>query len=170
MPIAIVCIAFLAFASATAAADTSTPEQFVLKQSDPHVGTNIKKSVVQSTQLPLNKRYAELTSKEQAILKAQYEKMPEGDEPPYPARGLAPIFKSISEGQQKLLVEGPLSIDVEVAADGTPSKVYVHQSPSPEMTRFVAAILMFEQYKPGLCSGMPCRMAFPFRMQFRIAR
>lgn len=83
---------------------------------------------------------------------------------------LAPIYKSIAAGQQKLLVKGPLSMDVEVEADGTPSRIFVHESPSPEMTRFAASVLMFEQYKPAVCSGQPCRMAVPFRMQFAVRR
>ena len=166
------CVALLVLThtAAIAAQGSEAPSQFVIKERDAQTGTNIRTKIVESVVIPLNKAYGELTPEQQAILKASYEHMPEGDEPPYPIRGLAPIYKSIAAGQQKLLVRGPLSMDVEVEADGTPSRIFVHESPSPEMTRFAASILMLEQYKPAVCSGQPCRMAVPFRMEFAVAR
>lgn len=166
------CIALLIFthAAAISAQDSDASAQLVIKERDPGLGTNIKKNIVQSNAIPLNKVYGELTPAQQMILKAHYEKMPDDDEPPFPIRGLAPIYKSIAAGQQKLLVTGSLSMDVEVESDGAPSKVSVIESPSPDMTRFAASVLMLEHYKPAVCSGQPCRMGLPFRIEFEVRR
>ena len=54
-------------------------------------------------------------------LKALYESMGPADEPPFPANGLGPIYKAIAAAQQKLLIEGPLSVAVQVNSLGEAS-------------------------------------------------
>ena len=80
--------------------------------------------------------------------------------------GLAPVYRTIATGQQRLLVTGRLRIDVQVSPDGMAEAVKVIESPSAESTKFVASVLLMERYKPALCGGAPCRMDVPFVVEF----
>ena len=147
-------------------ADSDSLPRYTLKQPDPWTGTNIRSEVASGT-MPFDKRYSELTAEQKGRLKSQYERMGPEDEPPFPINGLGPIYKAIAAAQQKLLVEGTLSVAVEVNSLGEAVSVSVFQSSDPKMTQFVAAVLMKEPYKPALCGGSACTMQFPFRMNFQ---
>ena len=110
----------------------------------------------------------EMTKDEQGFIRRQYEMLHEEDEPPYPVRGTARIYRSVSEGQAALLVSGLLHIEVQIDSSGTPTSVTVHSSPSPEMSRVAAFVVMKEKYKPALCAGTPCPMKYPYKMVFSV--
>ena len=158
----------LATAAFAALVQSAEPARYAIKQSEPDTGTRIPSNIVEGSRLPLDKRYAELTPEQQKLLKSQYEQMGDADEPPFPANGLGPLYRQIARGQQKLLARGPLTMFVDIDATGTAIAVQVLQSPDPQATRYVAAVLMEEKYKPALCDGTPCRMQFPFRIDFRV--
>lgn len=149
-----------------AAAAEPDAARFRLRQAEPTTGTNITAEIALSA-LPFDKRYSELSPDQQRRVKSLYAGLGADDEPPFPANGLGPIYKAIAAAQQKLLITGALSVAVEVNGSGEPVSVSVLQSSDPKMTQFVAAVLMREAYKPALCSGSPCSMQFPFRMQFQ---
>jgi hypothetical protein len=107
-----------------------------------------------------------LSDEQKAILASRYENLGVQDEPPFPADGLAPIMRLLSQAQQKLLVSGSLYLIVDVGADGNAREVKAIGSPSPEMTNFAASVLALAKYKPGVCAGQPCRMQFPFVIEF----
>ena len=151
-------------------ADDVRPPRYTLRESDARTGTNIKQSVVVGWGVPLDKTYAELTEAQRAQVKARYESMGPDDEPPFPARGLEPIYRAIAAAQQRLLVEDALSIVVDVNSLGEATAVSVLRPSSPAMTQFVAAVLLREHYKPAVCAGTPCRMQLPFRIDFNTRR
>ena len=92
--------------------------------------------------------------------------MGETDEPPFPLGGLKALYEPITEGQQRLMVSGTFSADVEIDAEGTPIAIAVHRSPSKAATRFVSSIVLLTKFKPAVCAGSPCRMGFPVRIAF----
>jgi hypothetical protein len=149
-----------------AAADEPPPARYSIKQDRPDPGSAILRDEVSGGGLPINRSYAELTPEQQDSLKSHYVKMGPNDEPPFPVRGLRGIYKSLAVGQQKLLVQGHLTMFVQVSASGEAVSVLVLSSPDPAMTKFAAAVLMEEKYKPALCDGVPCAMQFPFRIEF----
>ena len=144
------------------------PPEYAIKESGPRLGTNIREKLAWSTELPLNRRYHELTAHEKSILNAMYEQMRDGDEPPYPLDGMRPVVDMLTKAQAKLLVTGELSLLVDVDAAGAPVSVAASGSPSPEMTQFAASIFMLTRFKPALCQGQPCAMKYPFRMRFAV--
>lgn len=84
--------------------------------------------------VPCDKRYAaELTPEQQAAVTALYEQIGPGDEPPYPADGLAPIFKAVAAAQQKLQVTGSLTMAVQVNPQGEATSVEVLRSADRRM-------------------------------------
>ncbi|MEJ0085047.1 MAG: hypothetical protein WDO72_05170 [Pseudomonadota bacterium] len=132
-------------------------------------GTILKKELRWRSKIPLNKTYEQLTPEQKAELFAMYESIPEGDEPPFPAQGLKPIFNAIKKGQTVLQARGELNFGVSVGPDGKASKVDdfggVGGPNAYEMSQYVASILVNAQYKPAMCKGQPCAMPFPFKLR-----
>lgn len=162
-------IALLSLALATGpvdAADTAPP-RYSIKQDEPGTGTNIKREIVGGSLVPTDKKYADLTREEQALVKSQYEQMGPNDEPPFPLNGLRPIYKAISAGQDKFLVTGTMVLLVSINSQGDATSVSVLSSPNPEMTQFAASVLMLHKYKPARCDGTPCAMQYPFRIALK---
>jgi hypothetical protein len=149
-----------------AADERSQPARFSIKQDEPSTGSTISREIVIAGTVPFDKRYSELTVEQRRIVKSQYERMGDADEPPFPVNGLRPIYLMLASGQQELRVNGPLTIFVEVDSKGRATKVSILQSPNPAMAKFAASVLLQEKYKPALCNGIPCTMEFPFRTTF----
>ena len=161
----------LATASLTnLAQDGAPPARYTIKQASPTTGSNIPRNDVTSGAIPINRRYSELTRNQQATLKSRYEAIAENDEPPFPVDGLEPLFAAMSKGQQKFLALGVMEIHVAIDDKGDAKAEQVFQSPDAELTKFAAAVLMLTKYKPGVCAGVPCAMAFPFLMTFSVRR
>ena len=163
-------LALATFHLTAMAQDAVPPARYTIKQASPSVGTNILRNDVTSGSIPLNRRYSELTREQQAFLKSSYEGIAENDEPPFPADGLEPLFAAMSKGQQRFLARGVLEIHVDIDDKGKAKSARVLQTPDAELSRFAATVLMLTQYKPGVCAGTPCAMAYPFRMTFSVRR
>ena len=169
--LALACSSMLVLMSAAArAADELPPPLYWVKHEEPKIGSHIPRRAVWSSDIPINRRYAELTPEEQAIVKSKYESMGPGDEPPYPIDGLVRVFEAVRSVQGKLYPEGKVSMFIEVDAQGQAVSASVMTSPDPKLTQALASILMLTKYKPALCAGVPCQMGYPFRMTFSIDR
>ena len=152
------------------AAEELPPPIYVIKQDVPSIGTNIPRKVATSSDIPINRRYGELTPAEQEIVKSRYEAMMPLDEPPYPADGLLPLFNAIRKVQDAVLAQGDLTMFVDVDAQGRATSVSVMKSPDSKLTQAVASVLMLTKHKPAVCGGQPCSMGYPFRMKFSVDR
>jgi TonB family protein len=163
-------LALLAGVAATPAHadDALPPPQYSIKQSAPDTGTRIPRKIVQGSAIPLNRSWSQLTEEEQQLVKSQYEAMRPLDEPPFPAAGLRPIHEAIAEMQRRLLLQGDLSMQAEVDAQGAVTDVSVYKSPDPKLTEAAARVLMLTPFKPAVCSGRPCKMSFPLRVTFKV--
>ncbi|MEO8064556.1 MAG: hypothetical protein ABI821_17605 [Pseudomonadota bacterium] len=169
-------IAVSAGALGTAHAQTASNEHGIpdaptrqTVESTSSTGSIIKKDLRWKSKIPLNKTYDQLTPEEKAELNSMYEKLADGDEPPFPAKGMKPIFNAIKKGQSVLRARGELNFGVTVGPDGVASKVDdfggVGGPNAYEMSQYVASILVKAQYKPAVCQGKPCSMQFPFRLK-----
>jgi hypothetical protein len=116
--------------------------------------------------VPLNRRYEQLTDGEKAVLRQRFAGLPADAEPPFPAKGLEPLYLAMIKGQQKLGVEGALTLLAEVDEKGLVQQLEVMATPGPEMTNYVAAVLMDMPFKPARCQGQPCTMKFPVNVNF----
>ncbi|WP_295639433.1 hypothetical protein [uncultured Methylibium sp.] len=153
---------------AARAADELPAEKYVIKDDEPRLGTNIRRKAVIGFDVPINRRYGELTDAQKAIVKSRYEAMHPLDEPPFPANGLEPVFQAVRKLQSKLLAQGELTIFIDVDATGQASGASIIKSPDPQLAVAVAKVLMVTPYKPAVCRGQPCAMGYPFRMTFNV--
>lgn len=128
-------------------------------------GTRLGRAAIRST-LPLNRRYAELDAAEQAMLRADYEGMPAGDEPPFPADGLLTVFTAVKNGMDKLGPLGTLTLVADVDSTGKVRHVDAFGKVDPDFARFASRVLVSTPFKPGLCAGKACNMQYVLRMEF----
>lgn len=153
--------------SAAPVPDRANAPRYSIREDVAETGSNIRRNIVTGS-IPFDKRYDELTPEQQALFKSQYQRLGPHDEPPFPANGLGRVYRAISVAQNVLLVQGTVSVFVEVNPKGEPESVSVFEAPDPKIARAVASILMLEQYKPALCDGTPCRMGFPVRVALEL--
>ena len=132
-------------------------------------GTILKRHLRWRSKIPLNKTYEQLTPEQLTELRGMYETLAPGDEPPFPLKGLKPVFSLIQQGQDALQAKGEINLAVTVGPDGTATNVGDFGSVSGpnayEMTNYAASILMMQKYKPAVCAGKPCEMQFPFKLK-----
>jgi len=148
------------------------PGGYGIRQDVPNVGSHMPDRIVSGSSIPVDKTWPELTPAEQKRWKERnYEAMSDSDEPPFPLRGLAPIYGSLErlmqrlkeEGRIDLAVDGPLELELAVDPQGNVRSVKVWKSPHPELSKSFAGSMMFEKFKPASCRGTACSMAFPLR-------
>lgn len=133
-------------------------------------GSILKKDLQWSSKIPVDKTYAQFTDEEKAELRSMYESLGPDDEPPFPLEGMKPIFSALKEAQRIVKARGELNMAVTVGPDGKATKVEdfggVHNL---QMTELAQQVLLLTKYKPGICNGTPCTMAFPFRLKLKTA-
>lgn len=142
-------------------------EPYTVKQSTPSEGSRIRKPIVVAGNIPLDKRYADLTSAQKDILKSVYEKMGDGDEPPFPEKGLMPLYKALANAHESLQLQfkGPVTMYVEVDSHGNPGALQLIEAPDQQIGQAVANIMAEQKFKPALCNGTPCRMKYVFHAE-----
>jgi hypothetical protein len=153
--------ALIAVATVPAIGQDTAPQHSIKRAPAP--GSLIQRTGATSPDIPLNRRYADLTEGEKAIVRGWYETLKPGDEPPYPERGMRPMVEAMMKFQGRLGFEGELHLDATVGPDGRVSAVKVMRTPDAEMSRLAATVLVDTPFKPALCAGQPCRMDFPVR-------
>lgn len=145
-----------------AQAQALPPKQFELRVEE--VGSHIAGIAGRSEGLPLNRRYAELDASEQARVRANYEGMPPGDEPPFPAEGLLPVFMTVQTGTGKQPPLGRLTLVADVDSTGKVRHVDSFGKVDAEFARFASRVLAATPFKPGQCAGKPCNMQYVLKM------
>lgn len=129
------------------------------------VGSLIPQAVITSA-VPFDKTYAQMSAEQKAVIAQDYEALPPGDEPPYPALGLVHLSGYMMRYAELTDATGPLVATVEVSPDGTARSVSVYRSPDANLARMVTTLLGKETYKPGMCGGSPCAMTYVMRLDF----
>ena len=128
-------------------------------------GSIVLKRDAAPANLPLDKRYEQMDDSQHALLKARYAGMGAADEPPWPAAGMAPMMLALRQGADVYRATGQLDMTVEVGPDGAARSVAVYESAGdPQFTKFAASLLMTTRYKPAVCAGQPCTMAWPLQV------
>jgi hypothetical protein len=149
------------------AQDTPKP-QYTLREEEPLVGTRLRRDQVHGSKVAVNLPYDQLPPADKEALHAWWESIPPGDEPPFPAQGLAAVYDPLRKAHEVLSQPGKLFVVATVGADGTVIDARVYEAPSQKMARFAAQLLLLTKFKPAICSGQPCRMDFPLQMTFRV--
>jgi hypothetical protein len=149
------------------AADDNAPAQHRIKEDGARTGTLFVRSGITSSDVALNRTYSELSPEDKATVHGWYEYIAPGDEPPYPVKGLAPIYKAIDRARNIAPAHGEMFLAVTVGADGKAKDVQVLNSPGHDMTQFVASVMLMTSFKPAVCSNKACEMQFPLVVTFK---
>lgn len=152
----------------TSASAQESRSEYTIKEPEPRTGSLISRNLVSGSPIAINKRYHELSAEEKARLNSYYDHVEPGDEPPFPEKGLSPMYAALSKAQAKLLVTGELFVVAAIDANGDASQARVLRSPDPEMSKFSASLLLLTKFKPALCGGNPCKMDYPLFFNFTV--
>ncbi len=144
------------------AASAFAADPYAVREDIPETGSNIQKSKV-LWRVPVEKRYAELSSDEARIVREEYVTMGARDEPPYPRDGMTGILNEVARVQRANRGSGLLHLAVRVDARGEPLGTAVLATPDNAVAHGVALALMKERYKPALCEGAPCAGDYSFK-------
>jgi len=129
------------------------------------VGTMLPQPILNS-RVPFDRSWGQLTAEQRGLIAADYDSLPAGDEPPYPARGLAHFANYLARYADKREPVGLLVATVGVGPDGKPRDVTVYRTPDPGLVPLVVSMLSSEDYKPAVCHGSPCAMDYLLRVEF----
>ena len=170
-------MAVLAAACAAAAnlAAAAGVEPVVYSLKDASLGTMIPQAYMTSN-VPFDRTWAQLDSAQKAVVAADYESLPAGDEPPFPRYGLAHLVKPADKFFQTWSWSNGFAASVSVDSLGAVREIKVFESPNPDVTKLLAALLVNEPFKPATCGGEACardyvlRLAFPHRDQNPVSR
>lgn len=162
-------VLLMAAAALAIAAFAQPAPQYTVKEDEPRTGSRIRVNAVRASRVPVNLSYHQLSPEDRARVHAEYEQMADGDEPPFPEKGLRSVYDPIGQAQARLAVEGELFLLATIGPDGKAREIkLVGTSPSADMTGVVARTLMRTTFKPALCGGQACTMDFPVRIVFRV--
>lgn len=141
-------------------------ETFSLRAADPEIGSHLPRRLTSNSAIPLDKRWEDLSAAHQKIWSQQYQRMGPDDEPPFPRRGLQSIYRAFDLASKgRVSSSGVIDMEVMIDSQGVPQEVRVITTPGADATRVMAAVLLSESFKPALCRGQPCAMAFPVRFE-----
>ena len=141
-------------------------ERYAIKEQA--TGTHLGRTAVNGY-LPPSATWDALTAAQKNTVRAQYPALEADDEPPFPARGLGPLFGAVSQINAKLgSGSGYLGANVLVGKDGQAIRVTTYGQPSAQLVKAVSTLMMIERYKPALCRGEPCEMIYPVRFIFSV--
>ncbi|HEX4509670.1 MAG TPA: energy transducer TonB [Burkholderiaceae bacterium] len=157
------CAPLFAFAGTDTSSSVAIPATYALR--DTVTGSMIPRDVVHGA-VPFDKRYAELTSTQKAVLRSDYESLGPRDETPFPEQGLRHLVEPMMLLAERQSMHGKLIASVVVGPDGQARTVTVHQSPDEAMTKLAGGALALEKYTPALCDGKPCVMSYVLRLDF----
>lgn len=144
--------------------DPERQEKYTLKDGEARTGSKFREVLVRSGGVPLNLRYDQLNEEQKALLKAPYASMGEGDEPPFPTAGLAPMYSEAQKAAQVLNARGLMRMHAQVNAQGKVTTVAVIKSIDSRLDMYVAGVLMRTPFKPALCQGEPCAQDYLFQL------
>jgi hypothetical protein len=161
-------IAGLILCGAPYATAQDQPEQHTLKDGEARTGSKFRDVLVRSGGIPLNMRCDQLNDEQKVQLKAPYANMGEGDEPPFPAAGLAAMLSEVQKAGAILYARGLMRMHANVNAQGKVTTVAVMKSIDSRLDMCVAGVLMRTPFKPALCRGEPCAQEYLFLMNFTV--
>lgn len=138
--------------------------RYTLRADMAHVGSNIPRIIMRDSLVPFNLSWQALSPAQQQVMKSYYEDMPEADEPPFPRNGLRAVLEPAVKVASATGDQGQVTMELNIDSRGQVVSVAVATSPSKAYTQALARAMLDVSFKPALCGGQPCRMAFPVQV------
>jgi TonB family protein len=160
-------LAWLGCVSAqTTAVAVPAPEAFAVQLASKYAVASGRDRPILHSRLPLppDRRWAELTPEQQALVRSWYAGLPAGDEPAYPERGIGAMALAVMGLFDSMVLVGRVEMLMSVQADGSVSAIDALLPLDDSVARAVARVLREQRFKPGLCKGRPCASQFPLRL------
>ena len=134
------------------------------------LGTLFRRDLARSIPVPPALGYKQLSAEQQAMVDSWYPVLAPGDEPPYPLNGPAEFYKFMSRVVSRTREVGTVRVYVVVGKDGRPVSARAVGLDDPAVRKLILTGAATLRYKPALCAGQPCEMAYPFNMALTLGR
>ncbi|MCS0583831.1 hypothetical protein NX784_19740 [Massilia pinisoli] len=141
---------------------------YTVKEDQADTGTWIRRDIAYRIPVPPDLGFKELSPEQQAEVASWYPALAPGDEPPYPVNGPAEFYKAMSHVVRKTGMKGDITVYVLVGADGKVRSVTAVGLDDAEVRKIIATAAGLVQYKPAVCAGHPCDMAYPYRLGLEV--
>ena len=144
----------------------SAEASYTLKTDALH--TRFRDDIVTGIPVPPSLPYDKLSAGEQAIVKSDFPALAPGDEPPYPLNGREEFLRTAQRiaSVTRQQVQGVISVYVLVGTDGKPVSVTAIGLEDADARKAMSVAAGKLKYKPAVCGGQPCRMMYPYVIQF----
>ncbi|QNA87355.1 hypothetical protein G4G28_00725 [Massilia sp. Dwa41.01b] len=125
---------------------------------------------------PVDATWEALTEGQRNRVRIQYPALEQGDDPPYPRNGTRKVFEAVHKLNHSAgNAVGDLLIRIIVGADGKAKQAMVLRKPTLEdqedgekLVKYIASVMMLDEYKPAMCRGAPCEMAYATYYSFTV--
>jgi hypothetical protein len=149
---------------------TASGKTYTVTKDGTDADKSLQREVASNLPVPPDLDYKELTPEQQATVASWYGALAPGDEPPYPVQGPGEFYKAMSYITGRLREEGVIYLYVLVGADGKPRSVRAIGLNNPDVRKVIAKVAGMVKYKPAVCAGQPCEMAYPYRLKLGLAK
>lgn len=163
-PMSLTACAALSTLALSIAAQAAEPAYKVLKPVSV-TGTAVP-AVVSYEALPLDRSWAQLSSREVELVRNQYVDLRAHEEPPFPAGGLAKLADDLSALQRQQNLRGELHAVISVDANGRAKVVSWQMKPEQGPVAGLDAIIERTVFEPATCAHAACAMEFPLHVEF----
>jgi len=127
-------------------------------------GSNMRPVEARSP-IPFNKKFDQLSERQMAIYRADFDGLKATDTPPFPKKGLKEIYMPLIKGHKRIGGGGDLLVYAEINEKGSVNKVTVYMSPSKKLADLATTVMFNTKFRPPTCNGDPCIMDYPFYYQ-----
>jgi len=107
----------------------------------------------------------QLSERQMAIYRADFDGLKATDTPPFPKKGLKEIYMPLIKGHKRIGGGGDLLVYAEINEKGSVNKVTVYMSPSKKLADLATTVMFNTKFRPPTCNGDPCIMDYPFYYQ-----
>ncbi|CAN5149571.1 hypothetical protein BH09PSE6_BH09PSE6_29900 [soil metagenome] len=132
------------------------------------LGTTVRTELVTGP-IPFDRNFSELTAQDKQAFKQLYGSLAADAEPPFPEDGYKPLSAFLIDISHRLSAPAKIEALINVDGAGNAKSIAVITSSDPGVTRAVGLAMLKQRFKPATCSGTPCEMAFPLRLEFAAA-
>jgi len=125
---------------------------------EPKNGSKFKQQLYVSN-IPLNKPYGKLSSKQKKLIRSLYPDLEAEQTPPYPKKGLRKLVKPFVEQFQWRGSNGG-KFSALISSDGKVKELRAVEDVDQRELNFMWKIFQKTEFEAAICDGSPCEMTF----------
>jgi len=161
----LIVVATLLCTISAAHANISHSKVYTLK-GDRLVGSLLRSTDATSS-VPFSKRFKDLTSEQQNLVRAKFDNLGRNDTPPFPVSGLRAVYKPLIKANKTFGDNSALEVTAKITSQGFVNGITVHNNDNTKLVAYIERSLRYTKFDPASCNGVACDMDFPIEINFK---